>query len=336
MVRGASSSSSSKPNRSAQVSCPAFKRSKSLPRLPSHPLQPAEVKTAREPISRPGPDTRTPMEFRDAGGKDKRAEAKFAYMGKGQEQSGMWELFESATERTSEYMQLVESIHPKIRRYNVHDAADAHQATLQSHPRFLAGMAKLRNEENAIPNYPTSTRLMDPQEQRFLTRAMQRIREEAEKKPFHIHGESGVVGNAHGDITWFGHVFANSIEVPLQSGDKYTIHSHPPFAEPFTSSASEADHQHAAASYLRDNLGINEYVTNGRDVLHIQPDSLELVKLVPVPIVEKSAGKFPEAFRIPEPRKPPYPFSNHEAPAAFKQGWEPPAGLIPPPNYPRD
>ena len=83
------------------------------------------------------------------------------------------------------------------------------------------------------------------------------------------------------------------------------------------------------------NNRMTEYLTNGKDVLHIHPASLELVKLLPDPRVEKILGKFPEAFRLPTPQQPPHPFSNHEAPAAFKKDWAPPAGWRPPEDYPR-
>ena len=65
------------------------------------------------------------------------------------------------------------------------------------------------------------------------------------------------------------------------------------------------------------------YVTNGKDVMHIPPDSTKLVKLLPDPKWEKRYGKFPVAFELPAPQKPSYPFSNHEAPATFKPWKEP-------------
>jgi hypothetical protein len=79
----------------------------------------------------------------------------------------------------------------------------------------------------------------------------------------------------------------------------------------------------------------NEYVTNGKDVMHIHPASMELVKLIPLPRVEERMGKFPEAFRLPEPQQPSRPFANHEAPAAVRKDWQPPAGWNPPADYPR-
>ena len=78
----------------------------------------------------------------------------------------------------------------------------------------------------------------------------------------------------------------------------------------------------AAHMYRLHDNKMGAYVTNGKDVLHIQPDSLELVKLIPDPKVERKLGKFPEAFKLPTPQRPPYPFPNHEAPAAFRN-WDP-------------
>jgi hypothetical protein len=84
-----------------------------------------------------------------------------------------------------------------------------------------------------------------------------------EKKQFHLHGESGVVGDANGDITWFGHSPGQAISIPSGIYDKYTLHTHPPFSEPFTSSASEPDHRLAASAYYEDNRKMNHYVTFG-------------------------------------------------------------------------
>jgi hypothetical protein len=80
---------------------------------------------------------------------------------------------------------------------------------------------------------------------------------------------------------------------------------------------------------------MKEYVTNGKDVLHIPPTNMGLVRLHPDPKMEETLGKFPVAFTVPKPQEPPYPFANHEAPAAFRKDWEPPAGWAPPEDYPR-
>jgi hypothetical protein len=149
---------------------------------------------------------------------------------------------------------------------------------------------------------------------------MQLIQEDVEKKPFHIHGESGAVGNKNGEIVFFNHNSKGTVDLTIREGDQYALHSHPPFSEPFTSSASETDHKGAAKSYLAFHNNLNEYVTNGKDVLHIPPASLKLVKLKPDPKVEETLGKFPEAFRVPDPQRPPYPFANHEAPGVLKSG----------------
>lgn len=74
----------------------------------------------------------------------------------------------------------------------------------------------------------------------------------------------------------------------------------------------------AANLYLLHNNKMESYVTNGKDVLRISPTSLELTKLIPDPIWEERLGKFPVAYQVPDPQQPPYPFSNHEAPAAFR------------------
>jgi hypothetical protein len=80
---------------------------------------------------------------------------------------------------------------------------------------------------------------------------------------------------------------------------------------------------------------MKEYVTNGKDILHIPADSLGLVKLHPNPDMEKTLGEIPVAFRVPIPQQAPYPFENHEAPATAKKDWQPPAGWTPPEDYPR-
>jgi hypothetical protein len=164
---------------------------------------------------------------------------------------------------------------------------------------------------------------------------MQLIKEDVEKKPFHIHGESGVVGDTQGKVVEFLHEPKSSVSVSSDAGDKYVLHNHRPFAEPFSSSASEPDHQAAAESYLEFGNKAKEYLTNGKDVLQIHPASMELIRLHPDPELEETLGKFPEAFKVPPPRDPPKPFANHEAPATFKDNWRPPAGWAPPENYPR-
>lgn len=177
---------------------------------------------------------------------------------------------------------------------------------------------------------------MQPSEQKFLSKAMQLIKEDVENKPFHMHGEMSIVADRKGNVMAFTYNPKDSVSVGARPGDKYVIHSHPPFGKPYDSSASEADHRAAAETYLDFNNKMKEYLTNGKDVLHIQPNSLELVKSHPDPKLEKKLGKLPEAFRLPDPQQPPYPFSNHEATVAFKNDWAPPAGWKPPEDYPRD
>jgi hypothetical protein len=324
MLSGASSTS---------FSGPALRRSKSLPRLASHPFEPAEVKTVRNSISRPYPDARRPKVFRSAGGKLARAEAKGPYLDKIHKKFPLGGWLESTIQGDPENVQLLESMHPGIRRYTKEQEWEKYNKLVQSHPKLLAEMAKKRNELHAVPNYASSSRFMKPKEQKFLTQAMQAIQKDVEENPFHMHGESGVSGNRAGKVTWFGHSPERSISMELTPGDAYALHSHPPYQEPFTSCASEEDHKAAANSYLL--FLAKEYVTNGKDVLQIQPDSLRLVQLHPDPELEQKLGKFPEAFRLPDPQKPPRPFSNHEAPPAFPERWQPPAGWTPPADYPR-
>jgi hypothetical protein len=234
------------------------------------------------------------------------------------------------------YRECLESAHPKHERYNTEQKIKAYNDLISSHPRLRALTAKARNELYTVPNYPTSSRFMEPYEQKFLSEAMQLIQDDVAKRPFHMHGESGAIGNKNGEISEFKHNPKRNIIISAEKGDKYILHSHPPFAEPFTSSASESDHMHAARRYLKHGNKAKEYVTNGKDVMHIHPASFRLVKLRPDPEVEEAIGKFPVAFTLPKPQDPPFPFANHEAPAAFKKDWAPPAGWKPPEDYPRE
>jgi hypothetical protein len=177
---------------------------------------------------------------------------------------------------------------------------------------------------------------MKPHEQKFLSEGMRLIREDVEKRPFHMHGESGAVGDRSGKVTQFKHNPEGSVALSVREGDKYALHNHRPFGEPFTSSASIPDHRGAAETYLAFGNKMKEYLTNGKDVLHIHPASMELVLLHPDPKSEETLGKFPVAFTVPKPQDPPYPFANHEAPAASKGNWAPPAGWTPPMDYPRE
>jgi hypothetical protein len=162
---------------------------------------------------------------------------------------------------------------------------------------------------------------MRPDEQRFLTQAFRRLKDSFQDKPFRIHGETAVVGNSLGAITQFVYSPKGSVSADNLPGNRYDLHTHPPFMEPFTSSASGADHIVAADLYLEHGNKTDTYVTNGKDVLHISPNSTELVKLIPDPEMEKELGEFPVAFTLPKAQEPPYPFANHEAPASFKQ-WD--------------
>jgi hypothetical protein len=227
-------------------------------------------------------------------------------------------------ERDAEYMDIILSRHPGYGSYTPAQK-DRALAVLFRHPRFLAEMARIRNEVNAIPSRATAVRTMDPGEQKFLTQAFGRLREEFAKHPFRIHGETAIVGNKQGAINQLNYSPVAQADAIIYKGDKYHLHTHPPFGEPCSSSASEQDHRMAAEAYGYENTKLGTYVTSGKDVLHIPPDSTELVKLVPDAKLEKALGKFPVAFTLPDPQQPPRPFSNHEAPAAFKE-WAPPEG----------
>jgi hypothetical protein len=363
MIRGAPSSSTSYPGRFAEASGsgtkqedarpapaasrqgekasgPALQRSKSVPaRLASNPRERAEVKAERKPITRPEPDIRVPPEVFDfrvhAGGRRLGAEFKKVFLEAIVESYPIGDSLVREIQGSRHCMQLIHSVHPKFRYYSPEQKIKAYEKLAFTHPGLLAKLAKMRNESHAIPNYPTSSRLMEADEQKFLTKAMQRIHEDVEKKPFHMHGESGAVGNQDGEIVFFGHNPCGSVGFPVNEGEKYALHNHPPFTEPFTSSASERDHRGAAETYSRFNNEMKEYLTNGKEVLHISPNSMELIKLHPDPSLEETLGKFPVAFALPKPQDPPYPFANHEAPAAFGKDWAPPAGWSPPADYPR-
>jgi hypothetical protein len=164
---------------------------------------------------------------------------------------------------------------------------------------------------------------------------MHLMREEVERKPFHMHGELGAVGDRNGDIVEFGLNPRESVDLTVAKGDKYVLHSHPPFTDPYASSASEPDHLGAAETYLSYGNKTKEYLTNGKDVFHIPPDSMHLIRLHPDPRMERILGEFPVAFTLPEPQLPARPFANHEAPASFKENWAPPVGWKPPEDYPR-
>ncbi|HLP41090.1 MAG TPA: hypothetical protein VK465_06255 [Fibrobacteria bacterium] len=218
-------------------------------------------------------------------------------------------------ENSSYYMDLIKIKHPDIGTYGTKEKYDAYCDLADRHPKLLALHAMERNRLYTIPNGATSSRTMEPDEQRFLTQACNAIRRHLKEKPFHIHGDMGVKGNKEGFLTGFSPNLGKGDSRSYSSIDKYELHTRAPFMGPFTSSASETDHQHAAMLHLYN--GISSYITNGKDVLHIQPDRLELVKLHPDPNVEKEMRPFPKDFGVPAPQQPPRPFSNHEAPATF-------------------
>jgi hypothetical protein len=319
------------------------KRAKTLPaHLPSNPAPRAEAKPERKPITRAQPDAHPPENF---SGPPVRVPKLFGVPLRTEpevKQANEERIMEGAARKAHalrditdskgyvvdlreypEYRDVVLAYHPRFAEYSPEKQANAIKMLINN-PRYLAEMAQSRNEVSRLPNGPTATRKMEPEEQKFLTNGIRRIQEDIREKPFHIHGESAVIGNKEGEVTSFGHNPAGLITTDVQSGDKDHLHTHPPFQEPFTSSASSDDQKAAAIIYRAFDNKMSAYVTNGRDVLHIQPDSTELVRLIPDPDAEKELGKFPLAFRLPTPQPLPHPFTNHESPAAFKP-WVPPA-----------
>jgi hypothetical protein len=313
---GASSSVPSRfpsrnPDRGPQPNDPVLKRTASLP---SRPPERAEVRPERKPITRARPDANPPAHFRSGGDPLWSSRRKIDFiLGNAFD----YAYFMHKIQVNPEYLDVIKSRHPHFESYSPEGKAETFPL-LDRHPRFLAEMAKDRNERISIPNGPTASRTMTPGEQEFLTHAFRELQEDYRSNPFHIHGETAVVGNKQGEVIQFNYSpEAECYAFPAKE-NRYDLHTHPPFGEPFVSSASVQDQLTAAELYRSFRHGPEDrptvYVTNGKDVLHIQPDSTELVKLNPDPDLEKRLGKFPVAFRVPDPQPPPYPFSNHEAP----------------------
>ncbi|HLP42092.1 MAG TPA: hypothetical protein VK465_11335 [Fibrobacteria bacterium] len=324
---------------------PDLKRIKSLiDILPSEIPERAEVKPIRHPITRPTGDVVPPKDFAVPLGKPKPRTffgLPIQFLKTGTRKQEEQRIIAGAVEKTKalrmnavnlveiekelgrnpEYLDIVKERHPNYDRYS--DTAKAKAlGMLMDHPEYRAASAKMRNEKLSVPNGPTATRYMTKDEQKFFTNAFQKLNEEIKEKPFRIHGETAITGDKKGNVTQFNYNPGGVSDAKPGKGDKFHLHTHPPFMEPFTTSASEPDHIVAATLYRNYNK-TTAYVTNGTDVLHIQPHSLELVKLIPDPKAEKRLGKFPEAFRIPDPQRPAYPFTNHEAPATFRQRLSP-------------
>ena len=211
-------------------------------------------------------------------------------------------------------MEIVKELSPKydrlsdnLRRIDMKDA-------LKGHPKYEDIKFEYQNKNARLTTFATATRTMTEVEHKFLAKAMQRIQEDVERKPFHMHGESAITGDKKGKITDFHHEPRGGVDITLKARDKYYLHNHRPFNEPATSIASLPDHIAAAETYFMGNRKALSYVTNGKDVLHIQPDSTELVKMLPNPEMVKKMGEFPVAFTTPKPAPRPNPFTNHEAP----------------------
>jgi hypothetical protein len=311
-----------------------LQRSNSNPaRPPSNTPERTQVKPDRPEITRSEPDPKKPKHFgrilgiplpfrTNAGAKQKE-------QAMGDHKSISFHDLEPELKRNPELMDIIKKQHPKFDRYSMAGKAKTLNL-LKDHPAYTVALTKVQNEKLRIPTGPTASRTMKPGEQKFMTNAFQQLNEDIQKNPFHMHGETAITGTKDGEITQFNHTPGGVSHASPAKGDKYHLHTHPPFMEPSTSSASREDHNVAAKFYLRENNKTGTYVTNGKDVLHIQPDSTELVKLIPDPKQEEKLGKFPVSFSLPDPQRPPNPFSNHEAPAAFKENWEPPAGWKPP------
>ena len=342
--------------RGARPSEPGLKRTGSLPaRLPSDPLQRAEVKPDRQPLSRPKPDERPPESFLDDPQLTKLAldmMKKYSELPKFKKElkdikDGFLEKYTGSylkrnylllasekvfSERYShlkkmiatdkEYMEILRSRHPHFKDYS-EEQKDKAMSVFSGHPRFQAELAHVRNKKVAIPSGPTSTRKMQPEEQKFLTNAFQEINEEIQDHPFHMHGEMVLNGDINGQIKNAKYYQRGPVDPPVFDGDRHLLISNPPFGGPSDSAGKFDYHLVSGIAYhLYENLKMNTYVTNGKDALHLVPYSLEVVKLVPDPKLEKKLGKFPVAFQVPDPQQPPYPFSHHEAPGSFKP-WDP-------------
>ena len=220
-------------------------------------------------------------------------------------------------EHDAEFKDIIRSRHPDFSNYSRAEKAEHSHAMLIDHPRYLAKMARVRNVVQSIPSGATATRPMRPLEQQFLTRAFRRLKSMFQAHPFRIHGETAISGNRQGRL--FPPVYSphSSVTSTFYEGYKYHLHTHPPFWEPVVSSASTQDHIVAAELYGFKNNKMDSFVTNGKDVLHIPPDSTELIKLIPDSRWEKKLGEFPVAFTVPDPQRPPNPFFNNEAPGAL-------------------
>jgi hypothetical protein len=327
-----------------QPSGPALKRSESLPaRLPSHPFEPAEVKPARPPISRPLPDTKPPVSFLKPQGTETR-ESLFEKKSRrifnipipftqrmskrtwdacveksnamSANSSKLFEHLEYMPEN-KEYVDILKERHPDIASYSPQEIKKHSYNLLNKHPKFEAETAKSLNELYSIPSRATGSRMMKPGEQRFLTAAFKRLGEEFKNNPLRIHGEMGISGTKKGRISEPEYSSTQDVIIITKTDDNYVLHTHPPYHEPLTSSASREDHIQAAEAYYRLFHKRGCYVTNGKDVMHISPTSTELTRLIPDPKLEKKLGQFPAAFTLPEPQRPSHPFANHEAPGGF-------------------
>lgn len=336
-------SSAFRPRPDIQPKDPGLKRSDSSPaRLDAPAPAKTEVRNARKPITSATPDAITPEHFSDPPLKPGKVLGATVPFQKARIEKRNEDRIKSGAERKAlalagitdatgfrpdisnpEYLDVIQAYHPGIANYSPEKKKHHVAEMLKNHPRFLSELAQSRNEGLGIPNGPTATRKMKPDEQAFLTRAFRYLRDEFRAQPFRIHGETAVIGNGKGEIVRAVYAPEGSVTAKVTPGDKYHLHTHPPFGEPFASSASAQDHRLAAFIYTLNDGKMGSYVSNGKDVLHIQPDSMELVKLTPDPKMEKKLGEFPVAFELPAPKQPPRPFSNHESPAAFKP-WAPP------------
>jgi hypothetical protein len=316
--------------RDLQSPGPQLKRNDSLPaRLPSDPTRRTEIEHTRPPITRPERDAVPPKTFgipedkdvAKAGRLKAQAQEKYAQLDS-KMKFGVYKHFEKKIHSDPEFKEIKDRAEVKFRASVGEKTEEVFQkmvlTDLMAHPRFRAEFAKARNEKQGLPNAPTSFRTMTEREHVFLMNAHNRISEFVHEHPHRAFGEMGLAGNKNGEIRLgtdgkphVDYAAGKCVHITGMKDKAYNLHTHPPFAEPFTSSASAPDHKAAAHYYQKQKMF--SYVSNGKDVILVNPHDMGIQKLVPNPEVEEKLGKFPTAFTMPDPEPPPYPFTNHEA-----------------------
>jgi hypothetical protein len=183
-------------------------------RLPANPREPLDIQSVRKRIARRVDDTKPPKDYQDGGDKRLGAELKLKAMKRIEAKYFLREWMISKIEDSRYYKESLESMHPKFRYYTKANKLKAYEAMTYAHPKLRVGTAWKRNAKYTVPNYPTSTRIMKPMEQKFLSAAMRRIQEDVAQKPFHRHGESSIVGSKNGEIVEFKHEPQGSVGFP--------------------------------------------------------------------------------------------------------------------------